>query len=217
MTNISVISYEEEDKNLKKLFLAARNCYNSKSFKDLNDSYNRKSAITLTKKLLNWKHMSVFEHINYTINLEGVSRSFLAQLTRHRVGLSLTVKSQHYIKHSNFEYKDLEGVNVSAKDLYEKTMKQIRLTYDLLINEHNVPHFIAREVLPNSTLCNVFMTVNLRELIHIFNLRLGKENTPEIRYVCRDILVVLKSLNPLLFNLLEDFYEWEFKIIEDAS
>lgn len=42
-------------------------------------------------------HMSVFEHATATLQIEGISRACLAQLTRHRIA-SYSVMSQRYCK-----------------------------------------------------------------------------------------------------------------------
>ena len=48
-------------------------------------------------------HESPVEHATFTFAVEGVSRSLLAQLTRHRMA-SFSVQSQRYVDKENFEY-----------------------------------------------------------------------------------------------------------------
>ena len=42
-------------------------------------------------------HASPIEHASFTFAIEGVSRSLLAQITRHRIA-SYSVQSQRYVK-----------------------------------------------------------------------------------------------------------------------
>jgi thymidylate synthase (FAD) len=53
--------------------------------------------------LSDFGHESPIEHVCFTFLIEGVSRSLLAQITRHRIA-SFSVKSQRYVKEGQFEY-----------------------------------------------------------------------------------------------------------------
>ena len=46
---------------------------------------------SLVKKVIDSKHLSILEHVNLTFCIEGVSRSLLAQFTRHRAGVVFSV------------------------------------------------------------------------------------------------------------------------------
>jgi len=113
----------------------------------------------------------------------------------------------------NFLYKDLEKNEPEAKIKYDNLMKEINNTYISLINDYNIPHYIARECLPNSVLCNIFVTVNLRELIHIFKLRLNISNTPEIRLIFKEIYLLINKHEPRLYKVLEQEFEFYKKMI----
>lgn len=76
--------------------VAARNCY--QSWKK-----GRPHAEHL-RHLLEVGHGSVTEHSVYSFAITGVSRSLLAELSRHRVGISLSVLSQRYVDESVAEY-----------------------------------------------------------------------------------------------------------------
>ena len=47
-------------------------------------------------------HESPIEHASFTFGIEGVSRSLLAQITRHRIA-SFSVQSQRYVRENGFE------------------------------------------------------------------------------------------------------------------
>jgi len=141
-------------------------------------------ADRLIRHIVASKHTSTLEHITYTFAIEGVSRSLLAQLTRHRVGFSYSVQSQRYVrfgsddKSGGFEYvtpESLEGkttpVNIggspvycgTATELYASVMRGLQAAYDEL-RKAGVPPEDARMILPNAAACNIVMTVNLRAL-----------------------------------------------------
>lgn len=156
------------------IFTACRTCYSTKSPLELAE---QEPNLDLILKVAKSGHLSTFEHINCTFAIEGVSRSLLAQLTRHRL-CSFSVQSQRYCKMNNkFVIPDTLREN---KELVGKTLNQITDCYNELI-ENGVKKEDARAILPNATCTNLVMTCNLRELIHICNLRLCSRSQTEIR------------------------------------
>lgn len=134
-------------------------------------------ADRLIRHILNSGHTSTMEHINFTFSLEGVSRSLLAQLTRHR-HFSYSVQSQRYVKlesdskSAGFEYVIPETVfydnDVSMS--YRKLMDDIQKAYDAL-RKAGVPAEDARYILPNAAKCNLVLTGNLRSLLEFYSKR----------------------------------------------
>ncbi|MBG9736450.1 FAD-dependent thymidylate synthase [Paenibacillus alvei] len=143
------------------------------------DGEDGTEADRLIRHIVASKHTSTLEHITYTFAVEGVSRSLLAQLTRHRVGFSYSVQSQRYVrfgsedKSGGFEYvtppstEDKWKKGVCATSMYEQFMKTAQMYYDVL-REMGVPAEDARMVLPNAAACNIVMTVNLRALLDFY-------------------------------------------------
>jgi len=187
---------------LKMIYKAGRNCYGAREACDTD-----KKMAKFAKMLISRGHESVLEHICVSIYAKDVSRSFLAQLTRHRL-VSYSVKSQHYVKHSNFKYKPLEEWGDETwrtinKSKYEDLMLKIAVLYDDLVAS-GIPHYIAREVLPNSCLTDMYITANVREWRHIIKMRVTKNNTPEIQKWAENLLVKFYLRMPELF---EDLYK----------
>jgi len=195
---IKIINYPENYKDL--LYLAGRNCY---GLEEIKEKTTKRSIDKFIYKLINNKHESVLEHCNISIYIKDVSRSLLAQLTRHRL-CAYSVKSQHFVKHNNFKYKQLETKILHGH--YNKLMANINNFYDLLL-KLDVPHYIAREVLPNSCLTNIFITTNVRQYRHIIKTRITFENTPEIQKLAHILLRELYMVMPELFFDLVDKYE----------
>ena len=157
------------------IFTACRTCYSTKSpIKLIEQEPNTDLIIKIARS----GHLSTFEHVVCTFAIEGVSRSLLAQLTRHRI-CSFSVQSQRYCKMDNnfvIPYS-LENGN---RNLVGGILNKITDCYNELI-ENGVKKEDARAILPNATCTNLVMTCNLRELIHICNLRLCKRSQAEIR------------------------------------
>ena len=90
------------------MWTAARTCYSEKSPIDIWDEINKddtkfnvlemEKRWNLVKTVLDSGHESIAESVNFTFAIEGVSRSLLAQITRHRTGVVFSVQSQRYVE-----------------------------------------------------------------------------------------------------------------------
>ena len=155
----------------------------------------------LVKKILNSHHLSIAEHVYFTFAIEGVSRALLAQLTRHRAGIVFSVMSQRYVEIKE-DISLLEGKNFGPATYLQETEVVEMLDRYFIWDHNNYSQFHtlgqtlycylyqiregvkpedARMILPNATKTNVTMSVNLRELMHISNLRLCTRAQTEIR------------------------------------
>lgn len=187
---------------IRNLWLAARNCYCRGGVDEANKSYDENKAIKLLSFIHKKNHLSIFEHSFFQFNITGVSRSLMAQLTRHRIGWSFAIQSQHYQKHDNFNYKELEEyIDEEQRNEYHDLMNKINSFYTDALNR-GLPRYIAREVLPNSTHVNIIASTNLRALSHFWDLRSGKENTPEIRKLANGLYEVVKVAVPRLEEII---------------
>jgi len=193
MASIKVISVTPE--YLKAFWIAARNCYYKGKLEELEGEYSTDKAELLLKKIIRFKHDSCLEHISFQISMENVSRSFMAQITRHR-HVTFHISSQHYQNHSDFLYVEPRFSNPKNKILFENLMETINETYKTIIKNGDM-HYIAREVLPNATACKIIMTVNLRELRHIITIRQGIDNTPEMQEIIKYLRIAVAEVNPM--------------------
>jgi len=162
---------------------AIRQCYSHKTALEVLETESEKyfgergkEGKRLFKQIVTSGHTSTMEHLNFTFTVEGVSRSLLAQLTRHR-HMSFSVQSQRYVKLSSesrsggFDYVVPEKVKEKAvTSLFNDTMEMIQGAYDALI-ANGVPQEDARAVLPNAASCNLVLTANLRTLLDFYSKR----------------------------------------------
>lgn len=159
-----------------------------------NDNFN------LLINTIEMNHQSILEHVNVTYAIEGASRSFLAQITRHRL-FSFLSASQHYM-----DYSDMADFVVPVeiqeqgpgyvKEYLEACKKSI-LEYKSLI-EKGIDHSVARQVLPNGMKNQLIITGNLRQWKNFLNLRLCGRNTSEIEYVAH---LIKEDLNNYVPNI----------------
>lgn len=133
-------------------------------------------ADRLIRHIMRSGHLSTTEHITFTFAIEGVSRSLLAQLTRHR-HFSYSVQSQRYVKlESNsksggFDYVIPPSIakDEEMREQYHSFMGVIQEAYDNL--RAIAPAEDARYILPNAATCNLVLTGNLRSILEYYSKR----------------------------------------------
>lgn len=174
----------------------------------------------LVTKVLDSGHQSVAEHVYFTFAIEGISRACSHQLVRHRAGIVFSQQSQRYveIKESLQELRDIRehGGVANTAGIVEKYFVRNQdgmsglkyaeldclIEYRRLIEEEGMAPEDARAILPNSTKTNITMSVNLRELIHLCNLRLCTRAQKEIRELFSLIKAEVVNFQPRLAKYL---------------
>ena len=154
----------------------------------------------------------------------GVSRSFLAQVTRHRIA-SYSVQSQRYVRQDPFVYITPPAIAADPALLadYQNVMQQAIDSYNRLADAlaaKYVPEFLAqglpektartkaekkaiedaRYVLPNACETKMILTMNVRSLRNFFRLRCCNRAQWEIRAVATEMLRLCCQTAPALFT-----------------
>ena len=149
-----------------------------------------KNPLGLVKHLYQNGHHSVFEHIYFTFKIEGISRACSHQLVRHR-HCSFTQRSQRYCSEDGFSYIMPESIEeVDEFDGFSGFMEMVTENYRELV-ALGVPNEDARMVLPNACATSLYLSCNLRELIHICNERLCSRAQWEIRAVVKEMVALV--------------------------
>lgn len=203
MKNIEIISLNKSHENPEEFI---SNIVNLTFSKKLNSSSNPDEMILDTeaaklntlKNVIEMNHTGMLEHINCTYLIKGASRSFLAQITRHRL-FSFVSASQHYMDYSDFaDFVIPSEIEEQGNEIiiqYLEANKAALEEYKTLIDNGIKPE-VARQVLPNSMRNNLIVTGNLRQWLGFMNLRLCNRNTSEIQYVAKMIKDDLKDYVP---------------------
>lgn len=151
-----------------------------------------KNPLGLVKHLYRNGHHSVFEHIYFTFKIEGISRACSHQLVRHR-HCSFTQRSQRYCSEDDFGYVTPPTVKENEQsDLYIRSMNALDLDYALL-TEAGIANEDARYVLPNACETSLYLSCNLRELIHMSNERLCRKAQWEIRELVQQMVYCVNA------------------------
>ena len=184
-------------KPLELIYTACRTCYSADTPIDIyNKEVEDNKKISLISKVFDSGHLSTSEHVNFSFALCGVSRALLAQITRHRL-CSFSVQSQRYveIKEKSEEIKLLRdfGTEIDKMRMINKyfvlehySLEEANaLLFALIVYRQLIENGMkvedARMYLPNCTKTNIVMSMNLREFMHLCNLRLCKHAQAEIR------------------------------------
>ena len=149
-----------------------------------------KNHMALVKHLYNGGHHSVFEHIYFTFKIEGISRACSHQLVRHR-HCSFTQRSQRYCSEDGFNYVTPPNVTTNGiTESWEGLHKSLNYTYEQL-QQCDIPNEDARYMLPNSCATSLYLSCNLRELLHMANERLCVRAQWEIRDLVREMCALV--------------------------
>jgi len=149
---------------------------------------------SLCGKLIKAEHTSLFEHVVYCFLIEGVSRSFLAQITRQRTA-SPTSGSQHYQIYSDYPMAINTDFNAHLYPALEHSLD----SYNDAIKA-GVPREEARQVLPGACTVNYMWTIDARNLMFFLRQRLCNRNVKEMRIFAERVLSLAREHFPELFN-----------------
>ena len=219
--NVELLQHTPEPEKI--IAAAAKLCYSSSGIDGILDGLDKEKTDKFLKRLMSMGHESPIEHITFTFGIEGVSRSLLAQFTRHRLA-SYSVKSQRYVKEGQFEFitpPEIENIP-EAKEEFLKAMADDVAAYnklaDILFEKHYKDMIAsgmdektakgaaekkaiedARYVLPNACETKMIATLNARSLMNFFNHRCCERAQWEIRDLACQMLKLVKEVAPTLF------------------
>ena len=210
---VELLRYSEGPEEL--VAMAAKLCYSTAGISDLKAGVTAKDQSEFVKKLTDMGHLSPIEHVNFTFGLEGVSRSLLAQITRHRIA-SFSVKSQRYVGEGSLQNSGGDGVfnyiippriiELGDNEVreFQGQMEKIQQWYDYwldkLADHGDSAKEDARFVLPNAAETKLVVTMNARQLIHFFSVRCCNRAQWEIRSLATEMLRLVRQVAPVIFR-----------------
>ena len=145
------------------------------------------------------KHASTLEHLNYTFDIDGISRACLQEVARHRHA-SISVKSTRYtLKELKEGIGSLDDyVVLSGNDIIDDAnWKQINELQEAL--QEGVSNDIAKYMLPEAYKTSLVWTINARSLQNFLSLRTNKAALWEIRELAYQLYNRLPEEHKYLF------------------
>ena len=221
MLKVKLIAHTPQPE--KVVAAAAKLCDSSAGVDDLLDGLTPESSRAFVERLASLGHESPTEHAVFTFAIEGVSRSLLAQITRHRIA-SYSVQSQRYVNLHQFRYvtpPEIEG-DEDALAAFRAAMDAQAQQYQQLAQALAARHkaaFLAegrdektaarmaekkaiedaRFVLPNACDTKMVVTMNARSLNNFFRHRCCQRAQWEIRALADEMLRQACAVAPSLF------------------
>jgi thymidylate synthase (FAD) len=166
-------------------------------------------------------HGSVLEHANYSLLLEGISRSLTHELVRHRAGFSYSQLSQRYVDETDARFvippaiigddallsvwkTQIESAQKTYVALVEQLMERYAWVTDK-VHRRKMAREAARGVLPNSTETKIVVTGNARAWRTMLELRSSEGAEQEIRRLAVAVLRILQAEAPAFFSDFETY------------
>lgn len=191
---------------LKRIEYAGRNCYQSHD-KTTDESYGH-----FIMGLMKRKHDSPLEFADMMVEIV-TGRDVLAEITRHRLA-SFAVQSQRYVLDNKsgeisfikpLFYLQQQPLSTDAKRwcasrAWEQSMSEAEKQYMYLTHDCGMKPEDARKVLPNSTACRIVMKANIREWLHIMELRSSPAAYPEMRTMMNMLICEARQVYPVVFD-----------------
>lgn len=179
--NVELISKPENI--LKTIYTACRTCYSALTPDEIyNEAPDEDKMLNLISRVISSGHYSTIEHIQLSFAVCDVSRACTHQLVRHR-HMSFSQKSQRYVKEKGeFDYIIPPEIasNTELAQKFDKHMQEVASLYQEFVN-NGIKAEDARAILPNAASSSIVVSMNLRELIHVANLRLCTRAQLEVR------------------------------------
>jgi len=189
---------------------AGRLCYQSWARPNPNTATNR----SYLEHILVQQHYSVLEHASFSLYVDGVSRSFLAELTRHR-HLSFSVLSQRFVDEWHVDtitppaLDDRPELRAELRNLADHASKAYVQLYNALTLA-GLPRKQAREaaraVLPNATETKLIVTGNVRAWREVIAKRNSPHAEAEMQRFAAEVLRILVEWAP---NCFQDVFGFE--------
>lgn len=200
-TELDFIKNLEKDPEQLMIYIARVSSPNQ-----VNPSYEK-----LLKYCLDHKHWSVFEHVNCTLEIETDLNTslqlirhkslFFSQLSRRYSSqdvdfVSITARKQDNKNRQN----SIADVEEELKDWFDQAQQEVQTLAITKYNEainRGIAKEVARYLLPTSLKTKLYVTGNLRNLIHYIEVRADKATQKEHRDVAEAIKLELVKHFPV--------------------
>lgn len=157
----------------------------------------------------NQGHGSVFEHASLNFVVTDCSRVYTHEQVRHRAGSSYSQTSGRYVRTDVLSFihdplldevkGDILSALIELKTAYDRIVEKLDLDSLTDFNKKKKLTSALRRILPNGQGNEIGMTLNLRSLRHIMQLRTSRFSEWEIRNVYSQVYSITKDKFPLLY------------------
>ena len=180
--------------------VAARLCYAPVGAAELMEGMSEESERKVLRTIMKSRHHSALEHASYTFAIDGVSRALTHQLVRHRLA-SFNQQSQRYVAYAEvptFVVPPAVAADGAALEVFDRATASAFSAYRTLVDA-GIAAEDARYLLPNAMETKIVVTMNMRELLHFFEVRCCNRAQWEIRELAHRMLSLVEPLAPYVF------------------
>ena len=186
----------------KTIAAAAKLCYSDAHIETLLDGLTPEKTAAFLQKLTDLGHASPIEHASFTFGIEGVSRTLLAQITRHQNEvkfMSASLQYSNYTGQADFAvpYSIMTAPAV-VRELYLKSCNESMKCYEALCTAGS-GHDAAGYATPQGLRNVLLISATPYQWKHIISQRVCRRNTDETRIVLLKVWKELYELSPTLF------------------
>ena len=195
--NVQLLSHTPEPE--RAIAAAARLCYAPVGAAELMETMSDEAVRKVLKIIISSGHTSALEHASFSFAVEGVSRALTHQLVRHRLA-SYNQQSQRYVSYTDepaFIVPPEVAADEQATEAFLESCGASFLAYRQLLDAGVSPED-ARYLLPNAMETKIVVTMNVRELLHFFELRCCKRAQWEIRDLALAMLELIEPMAPYI-------------------
>ncbi|MHB8395146.1 MAG: FAD-dependent thymidylate synthase [Candidatus Dormibacteria bacterium] len=184
---------------------AGRTCYRSwEPGLNPNVTRVRSDPREYFRNILKSAHGSVLEHSNYTFALRQVSRVATHEIVRHRAGAAYSQESLRYVRLLDVGFRvppALEPLRGQVLELVERLEEfQRSAAAALHLDDEGVPFHVKKEatsalrrLAPIGLSTDIIMTMNLRTLRHVVEMRTAPGAEEELRLIFGRIGEIMKA------------------------
>jgi thymidylate synthase (FAD) len=186
---------------LQRIGEVASTCWNSKP---QTEEQKKKIAI----ECIDSGHHRPMESIHITMIIEDYSARMIRELYTHIGGLPMRLQeSTRYVDYNNFDYYVPDSIknNSLAEDEYVSLMDEIQRVYFYLENQ-NIPKQDIANILPLGMMTKIVFDVNLRNLLHMAELRLCSRALKEYRDFMQELKQVLNKVDDEWDYIISNYY-----------
>ena len=190
-----------------------RICYGASSFANKRET---PQSGYLRKSIIEHKHESVIEHVSVNFAVSGLARSTLIELSRHRVGVSMSVRSTRFTddyfeflipasirddeeaveRFKELCYASVEVYNDQISRLEQRDMEDV----ESKTLQRKRLREAARNILPHALTSDLLLTLNARSIRHIVELRSNEHADMDFREFANALFYAADSVIPELLQ-----------------
>lgn len=164
---------------------------------------------------INSGHHRPMESIHITMIIEGYSARMIRELYTHIGGMPMRLQeSTRYVDCSHFNYYTPDSIknNSLAHDEYISLMDEIQRVYFYLQNQ-NIPKQDIANILPLGMMTKIIFDVNLRNLLHMAEVRLCNRALKEYRDFMQELKQVLNKVDDEWDYIIKHYYKSKCDIL----